>query len=175
RVDPPAAAPSPATAPAAPDAADAGPAHAVAPAHAEVAPIAPAEVQPVPDTHTRPPPAPDPAPVGMDCGVALGGLDSSGSLPRSSIQRALARVEDDVADCYRAGAEAVGHGLAGVVPVALTIDVDGRARNVTAGPFGLPGVSACVERAYARVRTLDRPDTGTVRASFSVHFKPRSP
>ena len=184
RVDPSAAdtLPAPAPTPVDPVAvADAGAtAPAVTSAPVVVAPIPDTHTpSPEPNTHTPPPepvvPPPDPAPVGMDCGIALGAFDSSGSLPRSSIQRALARVEEDVADCYRAGAKAVGHGLAGVVPVTLTIDVDGRARNVTVAPFGLPGVSACVEHAYARVRTLDRPDTGTVRASFSVHFKPRSP
>jgi|GEM_PF-821694 len=128
------------------------------------------------DTHTPEPsdPPPAPEPVGMDCSVGLSGLEVSGSLPRSSVQRALSRSDDDVADCYRDAAKAAGHGLAGVLRVSLTIDVDGRARNVEVGHFGLPGVSRCVERAYARVRTLDRPDTGTVRASFHVRFKPRS-
>ncbi|TNF37506.1 MAG: hypothetical protein EP329_02970 [Deltaproteobacteria bacterium] len=110
----------------------------------------------------------------MDASIGIGGLDVSGGLPRSVVQRALSRVQGDVTDCYRAAAKAAGHGLAGALPVSLTIDVDGRARNVEVGAFGLAGVATCVEHAYARVRTLDRPDTGTVRVSFSVRFTPRS-
>lgn len=107
--------------------------------------------------------------------AALVDLDVSGSLPRSSVQRALDGARGTLEACYRAGAEAAGRDAAATLAVSFAINIDGQLRDVSVSAFELPGVSACATATLGRLRTRDRPDTGTVTGSARLRFSPLPP
>lgn len=162
------AAPAPEASGPATVAAEAAPASDPRPARPSAAP-APVEV-------VRPAEPPKPAPIpALVADASEGGWSIDGSLPPSAIQRAVARQHDAVEACYASSARAAQKDLGGAVEVSFVIDVDGQARDVRVGAFGLPGFSECVAAALARVRTRERPDTGTVAAKFHLRLTPRPP
>jgi len=112
-------------------------------------------------------------PTSFAAAAAIGAVAVGGSLPRSAVARAIDATRSGLEQCYRASATAAGRNTTASARVSLVIDIDGRARNVSVGALPLPGLQACVAQAVARVRTKDRPDTGTVDASFQVTFTPR--
>jgi hypothetical protein len=95
-----------------------------------------------------------------------------GSLATSVVQRAIARVRPQIADCYRRSAEAAGRNDYGVVRIEVELDERGRARRARAEGGALPGLDACISQAVAKLATRISPDTGTVRALWSVAFEP---
>jgi len=107
--------------------------------------------------------------------AGIGALVVDGSLPKSSVARALDALKPALEGCYQAAARAANADAHVSASVHLEIDVDGRTRNVAVGPMSLPGLQSCATATIARVRTKDRPDTGTVGANFHLSFTPRAP
>lgn len=145
----------------------------------------PAEPSPTPATTAAPtepaapvtPPKPtEPATrPALAARAALVDLDVSGSLPRSSVQRALDGARSTFEACYREGAEAAGRDAPASLAVSFAVNIDGQLRDVNVAAFELPGVSACAAAAIGRLRTRDRPDTGTVTGSVRLRFSPLPP
>ncbi|MBL8787321.1 MAG: protein kinase [Deltaproteobacteria bacterium] len=133
------------------------PSGAIAPEPAKVEPVAP---KLVPALAAR---------------VAVTQLAVRGSLPRSSVQRALDGVTPALAECYRRWAADAGHDQAATGTVSLGIDVDGGATRIAVGAWPLHGIAPCIAQALSRARTRDRPDTGTVEATFALVFSPLPP
>jgi hypothetical protein len=139
--------------------------------------VAPVPTEAITNGTTPGPPAPkEPATrPALAARASVGDLDISGSLPRSSVQRALDGARSAIEACYRQGAEAAGRDVAGNLAVAFAIDIDGQIRDVVVAPFDLPGVSACAAGTLARLRTRDRPDTGTVSVRARLRLSPLPP
>ncbi|MGM0575958.1 MAG: protein kinase domain-containing protein [Myxococcota bacterium] len=137
---------------------------------AEAPPEPPPEPEPEPED-----PEPAPAePTSFEADVSVGGLDVTGSLPANTIRRAVSRFEGAFRDCYREHARAEGRAPGATVRVRVTIDEDGRARDVRTSGGGLAGLDGCIRDVAWKIRTRTRPDTGTVDASFALQFRPES-
>lgn len=107
--------------------------------------------------------------------AAFTDLALQGSLPRSSVQRVLDGALTAAESCYRDGAVTAAKDLPGSLAIKFEINIDGQLRNVVVQSFSLPGVSACVQASLGRLRTRDRPDTGTVSATARLRFNPLPP
>ena len=92
-----------------------------------------------------------------------------GSLSDAEVRRGIQRVAPRLARCSRVTAGRTQPGAA--VRVTLTVDENGRARDVRAGGDS-PQVAACVAGAFAGLRTRVAPDVGEVRVSLRVDFSP---
>lgn len=170
---PPVAAAEPAAKPEPASIAPASPEPAVEPAP-KPEPTPPPEIEAKPEPAA--PPAPKPAaPASFEATVSLGGVSASGSLPTSAVKKAASRLKSAFASCYSKAARAAGRAPATKVKLKGIIDEDGRGRRFSASGGSLPGLAACVKAAASGIRSRTRPDTGTVDASFEVHFKPKSP
>ncbi|MCC6621629.1 MAG: protein kinase [Deltaproteobacteria bacterium] len=148
----------------------------------EPKPVEPTVPKPVEPTEPKPvePIAPEPGPVApaspaLAATAKIGGVSVEGSLPRSAVARALDAARPGLEQCYKTAATAAHADAAGSAGVRLVIDIDGRARSVSVGGLPLPGLQACATQVLGRVRTKDRPDTGTVSASFELTFTPKAP
>jgi hypothetical protein len=123
-------------------------------------PVAPEHVAP-----TRPP--------SLSAAASIGALQSRGSLPRSALARAIDGARPGIEDCYTTAARAANRDLGGQLAAALVFDVDGKVTSVNLGSFGLPGLTSCVNSVLWKTRLRERPDTGSVDASFRIVFTPR--
>ncbi len=156
------------------------PALAATPAPPTPAPEPPSPSPETPSTVATAPVAP-PKPTEPATRAALAAraavidLDVDGSLPRSSVQRALDSARSALEVCYREGAEAAGRDAAASLTLAFAVNIDGQLRDVTVASFELPGVSACAAATIGRLRTRDRPDTGTVTGRARLRFAPLPP
>ena len=112
-------------------------------------------------------------PRSFEATVRIGQVSVTGSLPKSAIAKAARHLSGKFAACYRTMAKRAGVNPAVTLRVQGTIDVDGRARGLRASGQGLAGLAACARSAAARLRSRTRPDTGTVKMSFEVHFVPK--
>ncbi len=104
--------------------------------------------------------------------VSLATLVVRGSLPSGVIRRALAKVKGRYASCYREAARKARRDGKGTTRVTFRISTSGSTRGVSASGNPLPGIAACVGSATKKVRSSQRPDTGTVEVSFQVDFRP---
>ncbi|MFO0747307.1 MAG: serine/threonine-protein kinase [Myxococcota bacterium] len=102
-------------------------------------------------------------------------LELSGGMARSSLSSALAAARPALEQCYRAAVAAGGAALSTATRVRLQIDVDRRARHVVVGALPLPGLARCAKAVLERVRVHDRPDMGTVAATFHLRFSLAQP
>ncbi len=155
----------------------AAPPTATAPTRGD-APTPAAAVPPRPPTPEPPEPVAPRAPQtrpALAASVAVRDLDVRGSLPGSTVQRALDAIRPALEQCYRAAAQAAGRDAGGRVSGSLVIDIDGQATEVSLGAFALEGFSACARQALTRARSRQRPDTGSVSASFSLSVSPHAP
>ncbi len=109
----------------------------------------------------------------LEAAASVRGLDARGSLPSSTVQRAVARHQGRLRQCYAEAARRAGRDAASTVAVSLVIDEMGAARSVSATGGALPGLSECVASAYRGLRTSARPDVGRVNVRFEVRFAPR--
>jgi hypothetical protein len=132
---------------------------------------------PKPATPANPPPSPveppkKPAVGSMDAIATIAGIDVSGSLPSSAVQRGVERVLPALRDCYRAAAKAQQATPAVTVSLTFEVDESSAARNVSVkgGKFGT--LASCAKAAIDRVQTRQAPDVGTVQVVLSVKFSP---
>jgi serine/threonine-protein kinase len=94
-----------------------------------------------------------------------------GSLATSVVERALRRVRPQLSACYARAAQAAGRNGFGQVTIDVEFDERGRARRARADGGALPGLDACVSEVAGRVATRQAPDTGTVKATWTVAFE----
>jgi len=144
------------------------------------APSAPPAPAPIAASVASPAPAPAPAPTPaiaptFSARAVVSGLTLDGALSRSALARAIEAQRPTLEACYADASRAAHRDAAVGATVQLEIDVDGRARVLAVGALGLPGLGACAGSALGRMRLKDRPDTGTVLASFHLAFAPRAP
>ena len=139
-----------------------------------VAPTPTPKIEPKVEPEVVPKPEPKRAPA-LAAQASVTNLVVDGSLPRSSIARAIDGMTAALEACYQAAARSANADAATSANVHFVIDVDGRTRNVAVGPLSLPGLQACATSTFARLRTKDRPDTGTVGAALHLSFTPRVP
>jgi len=139
---------------------------------------APRDVTPPKDPEPTPPEITPPVAQvvpSLEARAGFAELSVQGSLPHSSVQRALDGAIQAVEGCYRDGARAAAKDAVGNLKVSFEVNVDGQLRNVVVQSFSLPGVTACVQSNLGRLRTRDRPDTGTVIATARLRFNPLPP
>lgn len=117
------------------------------------------------------PKPPIPAPKMMSATVTVAGLSSSGSLSSGTVKRAVRSRTSRYAKCFSAAATQSGGGRKSTIKVALTIDEDGFARRVKLTGAGFGSLKSCLKGALNGVRSHKRPDTGVVRATFSLRFQ----
>ena len=91
----------------------------------------------------------------------IDGVDVSGSLPAGAVQRAVERRWPAVARCVSAAPE--------TVIARFTIGETRRAHDVRA-TGAAPSTNACVEAAFADVRTEEAPDVGDVQVTVRIAF-----
>jgi len=107
----------------------------------------------------------------LEARAAIGEVTIRGSLPTSSVRRAVERMSGQYRACYARAAGTAGKNQFGAVTVDVVIDERGRARSPSARGSRLSGLNDCVAEATGKV-TSEPPDTGTVHASFKVIFSP---
>ncbi len=112
-------------------------------------------------------------PPSLSAAASIGALQSRGSLPRSALARAIDGARPAIEGCYATAARAANRDVAGQLSAALVFDVDGKVTSVNLGSFGLPGLTSCVNTVLWKTRLRERPDTGSVDASFRIVFTPR--
>jgi serine/threonine protein kinase len=116
------------------------------------------------------PEKPDQANQPLEARSAIGEVTIRGSMPTSSVRRAVERINPQLAACYARAAQAAGKNQFGSVTVELEIDERGRARSPAARGAKLSGLNECVAEAASKVISDRAPDTGTIHASFKVIF-----
>jgi hypothetical protein len=116
------------------------------------------------------PAKPDQANLPLEAKSAIGEVTIRGSMPTSSVRRAVERINPQLAACYARAAQAAGKNQFGSVTVELEIDERGRARSPVARGAKLSGLNECVAEASSKVISDRAPDTGTIHASFKVIF-----
>ncbi len=141
----------------------------------------PTAVAPAPTQVAVAPHVPTPTPVevvpqrapSLAAGAAITALTIRGSLPRSTVARALDMARAGIEACYAKAARAQGRDQAGAMNATVVYDTDGKVASVVVSPFPLAGVGDCVNQALWRTRLRERPDTGSVDATFRVVLTPR--
>lgn len=108
----------------------------------------------------------------LEARSAIGEVTIRGSLPTSSVRRAVERINPQFAACYARAARAAGKNQFGSLMVEVEIDERGRARSPRARGAKLSGLNDCVAEAASKVISDRAPDTGTIHASFKVIFSP---
>ncbi len=101
--------------------------------------------------------------------VSVASVSVKGSLPRSAISRAVKRKTSSFETCYAGAAKMAGGGKPTTLKASLTIDTDGRARDVMV-KGGTGWLRECVTSSLKKVRTRSKPDTGAVDATFALKF-----
>jgi serine/threonine protein kinase len=108
-----------------------------------------------------PPSSPPPPSPPRELQAKIDGVEVNGSLSRGEVQRAIERRWSAIARCMPAAP--------GTVVAHFTIGEARRARDVrAAGPA--PATNACVEAAFADVRTEAAPDVGDVEVTVRIAF-----
>jgi eukaryotic-like serine/threonine-protein kinase len=111
---------------------------------------------------TAPPSAPAPKLAARrELRAQIDGVDVSGSLPAGAVQRAVERRWPAIARCVSAAPE--------IVIARFTIGETRRARDVRA-TGAARSTNACVEAAFADVRTEAAPDVGDVQVTVRIAF-----
>jgi hypothetical protein len=147
-------------------AAEAPPSHAEDSPRAPTTPAAPrALTAPEP---SRPAPAPTAPAPGVRGAVSLriDGLEVRGSLATSEVRRALERVRPQLTACYARTP------AAGTLRIEVDIDERGRARSPRSVGAAPAELARCVTQIAAKLVSGSPPDTGTVKASFTLGLSP---
>ncbi|HAN97406.1 MAG TPA: hypothetical protein DCQ98_08250, partial [Planctomycetaceae bacterium] len=87
--------------------------------------------------------------------------------------RALESTRGALETCYGAAARAAGRDQASGTTATVVYDPDGKVSSVNVAPLPLPGLAECVNQSLWRTRLRERPDTGSVDATFRIVFTPR--
>ncbi|MCG8556456.1 MAG: protein kinase [Proteobacteria bacterium] len=100
-------------------------------------------------------------------GLKITELGSNAAVPRSVLTRALGRISPALEGCYR---KSRGTAPPSELKVKLQIGQAGRVESTSLDGNASPALRACLERPLGRLVTRTRPDTGTLRASFTLRY-----
>jgi hypothetical protein len=98
--------------------------------------------------------------------VRVAAVNVRGSLAVSVVRRAIERIRPMLTQCYRKHLKP-GHASFPRLQVSATIDEVGRVRGPSVEGGTLPALNACVVKVTSKM-VSDAPDTGTVRATWSL-------
>ena len=157
-----------------PHAVPAPPAQPTAASKPELKPVAtPAPVQPAappPPVATKPAPAPQPSAAGTPrpSEVQVSAVDVRGSLTSSSVRRAIERVRPQLTQCYQRYSTP-GRNIR-PLQISAVVDEVGRLRNTNLTGGNYAELNACLLKATSKMVVADAPDTGTVRATWTLSY-----
>lgn len=128
---------------------------------------------PRPAPRTAPPPAAQPkSTLPLTATARIDGLAVNGSLTSATVRHGLERVQPTLSECYASAARRAGENRFSDVRVLVQFDEAGRVKSQPSVEGAqLPGLGACLSAAFSKL-VCRAPDTGTAKASMTLHFGP---